>query len=151
MGTGKRLQVAKSSSVNPRLIDLAEESTASSTAALNEMSSSDEFSSLSGYESIGNEEDIQGAESRTKFSFTHGSLTNNFSSVFLARRKRQTEFREPELRGSGEDTTAAAAPPVDERRVAPELRAGAKQPRRQPLLRLPRLPGTDKNTIYLFL
>ena len=66
MGTGKRLQVAKSSSVNPRLIDLAEESTASSTAALNEMSSSDEFSSLSGYESIGNEEDIQGAESRNK-------------------------------------------------------------------------------------
>ena len=58
---GKLLQVAKSSSVNPRLIDLAEESTASSTAALNEMSSSDEFSSLSGYESIGNEEDIQGA------------------------------------------------------------------------------------------
>ena len=55
------MQVAKSSSVNPRLIDLAEESTASSTAALNEMSSSDEFSSLSGYESIGNEEDIQGA------------------------------------------------------------------------------------------
>ena len=64
---GDIFQVAKSSSVNPRLIDLAEESTASSTAALNEMSSSDEFSSLSGYESIGNEEDIQGAESRTNF------------------------------------------------------------------------------------
>ena len=59
---GDIFQVAKSSSVNPRLIDLAEESTASSTAALNEMCSSDEFSSLSGYESIGNEEDIQGAE-----------------------------------------------------------------------------------------
>merc|ERR1719323_2403205 len=60
-------QVAKSSSVNPRLIDLAEESTASSTAALNEMSSSDEFSSLSGYESIGNEEDIQGGSDRLSF------------------------------------------------------------------------------------
>ena len=52
--------VAKSSSVNPRLIDLAEETPASSTAALTEMSSSDEFSSLSGYESIGTEEEIQG-------------------------------------------------------------------------------------------
>ena len=56
-------QIAKSSSVNPRLVDLAEE-TSASTAALTEMSSSDEFSSLSGYESIGNEEDIQGKRDR---------------------------------------------------------------------------------------
>ena len=48
--------MAKSTSVNPRLVDLAEET----SAALTEMSSSDEFSSLSGYESIGNDDDFQG-------------------------------------------------------------------------------------------
>ena len=77
---------------------------------------------------------------RTRLTSTENNLTSLHS---CNRRRRPTELREPQLRGAGEGDAAAAAPPADEGRVAPEFRPGAQQPRRQPLLGLPRLPGAN--------